>query len=95
MDPMIILDIGSRLPLSELWGSAIGFIAIMVSVVTAIGFGARSLSIGAVGGYVIFVYYAIETGIQILQPLLYVTLALVIIGTSFKLWRAEAGGEPA
>jgi len=91
----MILDIGSRLPLSSLWGSAVGFVVIAVFAVGAIGFGARSLSIGAVGAYTLFVYYAVETSIGVLQPLLYVTLALVIIGTSAKLWRAEglSGGE--
>lgn len=94
MDP-VILDIGSRLPLDSVWGSAIGFVAIAVASVGVVGFGARSLSIGAVGAYTLFIYYAVETEIDVLQPLMYVTLALVIIGTAFKLWRAEAGGDPA
>lgn len=97
MVELILLDIGSRLPLSELWGTAIGFITIWIFSIGAIGLGARNLSIGSLGAYCSFVYLAIETQIGVLQPLLWVSLVLVMVGTAAKLWRAEglSGGAQA
>lgn len=89
---VIILDISNLLPLGDVWGSAIGFVAIMIFAVGAIGIGARSLSIGAAGGFTLFVYYAITAELAILQPLVFVTLVLIIVGVGFKIWRAEGVG---
>lgn len=88
MDP-VVLDIGDLLPLGALWGTALGFIVIFVAVVVAIGMGSRNLSVGAFGGYLAFIYFAMETEMALLQPLLYATVVLVILGAVFKLWRLE------
>lgn len=86
---LLLQGIGDLLPLSELWGSALGFVLIWIAVVAGIGIGSRNLAIGAVGGYLSFTYFALAAGIGLLETVLYVSLTLVIIGFSFKLWRLE------
>lgn len=85
----VLLDIGTRLPLGELWGTAEGFVILMVVSITAIGVVSRSLTVGAFGGYLTFVYYAIESELSVMQPPLYATLVLVILGAVFKTWKLE------
>lgn len=89
MDSLVILQGIGDLPLEPLWGSAMGFIILFVSAVGAIGLGSRNLAVGAMGAYLAYTHFAVESEIQILQTLLYVTLTLVIIGTAFKVWRLE------
>lgn len=84
-----LLDIGSRLPLGPVWGSLIGFVAIMVSVPVFIGLGGRNLSVGAVGGYLMFAHLSIASETQFLDNLFIVTLVLMIIAFSFKIYRSE------
>lgn len=76
-------------PLADVWGSAIGFITLFVMAVGAIGLGSRSLSVGAMGAYLTFAYYASTSDIVLLENILYVTLALVAIGSAMKMWRLE------
>jgi hypothetical protein len=82
-------------PLSDVWGSGVGFIAFMVAGIGAMGLASRSLSVGIMGAILTFAYYATETSIVVLETTLYVVLTLIIVGMSFKLWRTEAslGGE--
>lgn len=82
----------SAFPLESLWGSTIGFVAIMVIVVGGIGLFAKSLSVAINGAYLTFVWYAIETDIQLLEIVLYPTLVLISIGSVFKLVRTEMTG---
>lgn len=76
-------------PLSDIWGTAIGFISIMTFVVGAMGLGSKSLAVSSLAAYVTFLYYAVETEIQLLQTIAYITLTLIIIAMAMKLWRAE------
>jgi hypothetical protein len=82
-----------QLPLEAIWGSAAGFIAMMVLAIAGIGIMSKSLSIPAMGAYLTFAYYASETGIAVLEPTFYVTLTLIALGVAFKLWRLEGVGE--
>ena len=82
-------DFGKNLPLGGLWGTLVGFVALFVAGVFAIGATSRNLSIGAVGAYTAFAHFAIETEDTLLVTLFTVTFVLVIVGTGFKLWRTE------
>jgi hypothetical protein len=55
--------------------------------------GTRSMAVGALAGYSVFAYIAIQTGEQILENILIVTLVLIFIGFAFKFWRLEGMGE--
>jgi len=77
-------------PLADVWGSAVGFIAVMVIVVGAIGMASKTLSVAMMGGYLTFSYYAATSGITVLETTSYVTHTLVVVGMAFKLWRTEA-----
>lgn len=95
MDPV---SVGATLlqtdwPLSDVWGTTIGFITLFVIAVGAIGMLSRKLTIAMWGAYMTFVFFAVETDIVVLETTLYVTVTLVIIGTVFKLWRFEGLGE--
>lgn len=85
----MILGIGDVFPLGALWGSTIGAVTILVAVVGAIGLGSKNLAVGSMGAYLAFAYFATETADPVLEPILYVTLMLVIIGTAMKVWRLE------
>lgn len=86
---MLLQGVGDLLPLGELWGTTVGFMIITIAVITAIGMGSRTLAVPALGAYVTFSYFAVETGHAVLQPTFYVTLVLVIVGTAMKAWRLE------
>lgn len=90
---MILLDVGSRLPFGPVWGSLIGFIAIMTAVTVGIGLSSRNLSIGALGGYLMFSHLASNAEDQFLSNLQLVTLVLIIIAFSFKMYRSEVTGQ--
>lgn len=85
----VALDVGSRLPLGPIWGSLVGFIAIMVAVPFFIGLGSKNLSIGAIGGYLMFAHLTMSVDNQFLNNIFIVTLVLVIVAFSFKLYRSE------
>lgn len=89
MDYLTVLQIGDRLPLSELWGSDIGFVVMMVVAIACIGLAGRNLAVSAMAAYLVFAFYASTAGHPILEPLLYVTLTLIIIGSIMKVWRLE------
>jgi hypothetical protein len=91
MDPMILLQVDW--PLGDVWGSAIGFIALFILFVAAIGLLSKSLAVAAMGAYLTFAYYATETDLVLLETVLYVTLTLLAIGVAFKLWRSEGVGD--
>lgn len=89
MDGIVLLDIGSRLPLGELWGTAVGFVIMFTVVVMAIGMSSRSLTVGSFGGYLAFMYFGIETNLAVLKPIVYTSIVLVITGAVMKMWRLE------
>lgn len=80
-------------PLEAVWGTAVGFVAFFVIAVGMIGVTAKSLSIPIYGSYMAFAHFAVESDIVLLETILYVTLALIVIGTSFKMWRLEGVGD--
>lgn len=69
------------------------FVAAAVTAVAGIGAMSKSLAIGAVAAYTTFVLIAIETGEQLFQNIMIVTLVLIFVGFSFKFWRLEGMGE--
>ena len=88
----IALDIGSRLPLGPVWGSLAGFIGIMVAVVFVIGAASRNLSIGAIGGYMMFSHLTLSVDDAFLNNIFLVSMVLIVIAFSFKLYRSEVSG---
>lgn len=90
---MIDALIQTQWPLESIWGTALGFVGFMIVLVGMIGLISRSLSIPAMGSYLIFAYYGATSDLELLTTLLYVTQTLVIIGVSFKLWRLEGTGD--
>jgi hypothetical protein len=85
----VILGIGDLFPLGALWGSVIGAVTILTALVGAIGLGSKNLAVGSMGAYLAFAFFATETGDPVLEPILYVSLTVVIIGTAMKFWRLE------
>jgi len=69
------------------------FIAAVITAVAGIGVMSKSLAIGAIAAYTTFALIAIETGEQLLQNILIVTLVMIFIGFAFKFWRLEGMGE--
>lgn len=78
----------------ELWDNFLVFVALAVGAMGALaGLGSKSMALGGFAAYMTFAFIAVETGHQFLENILYVTVVLIIIGMSFKLWRAEFGGD--
>jgi len=69
------------------------FVAGITGVIAGIGLTSKSLAIGAIAAYSTFALIALETGTQLLENILIVTLVLVFIGFSFKFWRLEGMGS--
>lgn len=78
-----------QLPLEPLWNTAIGFTVLSMAVVGGIGIGGRNLAVASMGAYMVFAFYATTADIPFLEPVMYVTLTLIIIGSMMKLWRLE------
>lgn len=87
MDAIVTLAVDW--PLAGLWGNAIGMIVVFVSLMACIGFAGRSMAVGSVGAYLMFAFYATEMNNAALENLLYVTMVLIIVGMSMKVWRLE------
>lgn len=85
----VILQVMGELPLSELWASAVGFVLLLTLVVAGIGLASRSLAVGAYGGYLTFAFFAVHSKIGVLTPILYASLVMIVLGTSFKIWKLE------
>lgn len=86
MEPVILqVDF----PLGPLWGTAPGFALTLVMIVAGIGFAGRSMAVGSVGAYLMFIFFATNTGIEILENVAYATLVLIAIGLAMKVWRLE------
>lgn len=81
-----------QLPLHRLFDSTVGFIAIFVSVVFVIGASSRSLAIGSVGAYVMFVHFGVLLDETLLTQIMYVAIVMVTIGIGMKLWKVEGPG---
>lgn len=69
------------------------FVSLAVLSITILGMASKSLAVAAWGGYMTFTVFAITSGIEILENILYVTLVLIFIGFAFKFWRLEGMGE--
>lgn len=68
------------------------FVTAWVLIAGGIGMASKSMAIGALGAFMMFAHFAIETGDSLLQNILMVTLVLVFVGFAFKLVRAEFMG---
>lgn len=77
----------------EIWNNYEVFVTALVLVFGVIGLWGRSLSVGAMLGYLAFAHIAIETQTDFFVAILYVTGVLVMVGMGFKLYRAELAGE--
>jgi len=83
-----------NIPPQPLWESTVGFIAVFLGLIFAIGAMGRSLSIGAAGAYAMLVHYAVELDNTMLDQIMYLTLVGVTLAIGFKLWKIEGpGGE--
>lgn len=77
----------------DFWESFYGFVARWVSFGFFLGALSRSMVVAAWGGYLVFVYIAINVGDSLLDGILIVSLVLIFVGMAFKVWRSEATGE--
>lgn len=78
----------------ELWDNFLVFVAIAVGAMGALaGLGSKSMALGGFAAYLTFAYIAVETGHGLLENILFLTIPLIVIGLSFKLWRLEFGGD--
>jgi hypothetical protein len=90
IDPLVTI------PPEALWESTVGFIAVFVSFVFAIGASSRTMAVGACGAYVAFVNYGVAVDDPLLSQVMYVSLVMVVIGIGFKIWKIEGpGGDGA
>lgn len=80
-------------PLEGIWASGIGFVGVMILAIGIVGLLSKSMSIPAMGSYLMFSYYGATADISILTNVSFVTHTVVVIGVAFKLWRLEGGGE--
>lgn len=79
---------------SELWDNFLVFVAIAVGAMGALaGLGSKSMALGGFAAYMTFAFIAVETGHTLLENILYLTIPLIVIGLSFKMWRLEFGGS--
>lgn len=88
-----LLPLAVDWPLEEVWATAVGFIAVMVISIGAMGLASKTLSVAVMGAYLTFSYYAATAGIEVLETTSFVTHTLVVVGMAFKLWRTEASME--
>lgn len=68
------------------------FVSAVVTAIAGIGATSKSVAIGAIAAYSAFALIAIQTGTQLFENILIVTLVLVFIGFAFKFWRLEGLG---
>lgn len=82
-----------QMGLFDIFGSFMGFVTFWVMAIAILGMASRSLAVGALGAYLSFAHFAIETQQELLRGILIVTLVLIMIGMAFKFWRLEGPGE--
>jgi len=71
------------------------YVTLVVFGSMAVGLASKSMAVGALSGYITFIYIATETGDNFLEQIAIVTLVLIAVGFAFKFWRLEGlGGEP-
>lgn len=76
----------------RLFDSFYGFITFMIFVSGGIAIASASMALASYSAYMTFAYFAITTGDQLLEQILYVTLVLIFVGFAFKFWRLEGMG---
>lgn len=70
------------------------YVAVNVLLFLAVGAaGARSMAVGAFGGYLAFAWLAINANMSLYTNIFYVTLTLIMVGFGFKIVRLEAFGD--
>jgi hypothetical protein len=79
--------------LFAVFDNPLAFIGMVVLAMTAMGMASKSMAVAIWGGYLTFAYLALETGMQNLVNVVYATIVIIFVGTGFKIWRLEGGGE--
>lgn len=82
-----------EIPLSDLWGSTLGFLAIAITTMGVIGMGSGSMTIAALSAFTFFAYVASTASIQVMTNVLYISIVVMCVGLGFKIIRMEAWGE--
>lgn len=80
-------------PLAPLFESTLGFVTVMVFIAGGIGVAGKNLAVGAMGAYMMFLYYALNVDHPLLNNLMYLTIVIIPLGVAFKFWRLEGGGQ--
>jgi len=80
------------IPPEPLWESTVGFIAVFLGLVFAIGAMGRNLSIGTAGAYVMFVHFSVNLDVTMLTQVMYISLAATTLAIGFKFWKIEGPG---
>jgi len=81
-----------NIPPQALWESTVGFIAVFIGLVFAIGAVGRNLSIGAAGSFVMFVHFGIHVEHTMITQVMYISLAATTLAIGFKFWKIEGPG---
>jgi len=84
-----------QLPLHDLWNSTVGFVAVFVSLVFVVGLVGRSLAVGAVGAFTMFVHFGVLVDSTLLTQVMYISLGFTTLALGFKLWNVEGPGQGA
>ena len=88
----LVVPMDSVFPLSEIWGTTVGFIVLLSAAVGAIGLASRSMAVASISAYLTFVYLSMYAEASIINDIMVITLILVTLGFAFKLWRHEGLG---
>jgi hypothetical protein len=83
---------GWPIPPQPLWESTVGFISVFLGLVFATGASSRSLAVGSIGAYTMFVHFGVLLDNTLLTQVMYVALVMTVIGVGFKLWKVEGPG---
>lgn len=92
-DALLAVALDIDWPLEALWRHTVGFIAMIVLFVAAIGASSKSMTVATLGGYTTFLYLAIEVENAWMTNIAYISMVLILVGLGFKLIRMEAWGE--
>ncbi len=75
----------------EVFGNELFFLIIVIASITVIGIMARSLALGSMGGFLMFVHLAVGTDNSVLVTLLITLLVGVIVVMALRFWSFGSG----
>ena len=77
----------------EIFGNLLFFLILIVTFITVIGLFSRSLALGSMGGFMMFVHIAVESQNTTFVTLLVALLVGVIVVMAFRFWSFGSGED--